>query len=294
MTLRRVLIVLLALAVGSSCAGTSGNTKLGVGTRNSSANLLLIPIGHHYDEWNPATAETVSQFSPLKPGQPIAVATTATAIYWLGGSRVDPLIRTASLQGGASHTILQHAGRFASLLTVDHGHLYWTVGRSISRARINGTHVQPHYLRPHTGSAGDAATGLAASGGYLFLSQCDNDRIGRVRTVDPGVHPTIRWIVHRARCAQALAVHGSYVYWAGGTVAPVLGRAASDGRGLIQRKWVHLGRFEPVWMVASSAGLYWTAGQRPSYLGYVSLDGSGLRNRVRKLGDGPIGVITAR
>jgi virginiamycin B lyase len=159
--------------------------------------------------------------------RPQGIAVDGQHIYWTNAR--DGSIGRANADGT---DVEQHfipadlAGRATNLdgIAVAGGHIYWadfTLGSaSISRADLDGTHVDRQFI------AGlDAPAGLAVDGEHLYWASPDQGTIGRARLDGTYVRPAF---VTGAAGAFSVAVDADHVYWSSPSQSEI-GRASIDG-----------------------------------------------------------------
>jgi hypothetical protein len=114
-----------------------------------------------------------------------------------------------------------------------HGHIYWTNGHWIGRARLSGTGVNQKFI---TGAA--YGTGIAVSSGYLYWANLggipprkSHGTIGRARLNGTDVSQKF---ITGASLPVGVTAAGGYLYWANNATGTI-GRARLNGTGVNQR-----------------------------------------------------------
>jgi hypothetical protein len=173
--------------------------------------------------------------------------------------------------------------------------LIWTTGHHIGRVDLSGSDLQRGRWHLPPEPAGGIAEDLVAVGDVIYLSQCDNERIGTFSNTAPAGALTVDWIVHTAprTCPQALTVAGGYVYWAaylptGGNGTPVIGRAPLSAPSQVDNDWLRLPPLvDPDWICSDGRALY-LASQQPSWISRVTIRTKRLQRHFVNDGTGAV------
>jgi hypothetical protein len=161
------------------------------------------------------------------------------------------------------------------------GHLYWTNGNWIGRARLNGTGVSQRFI---TGAAG--AGMVAVSSGYLYWANTGylgahdgSGAIGRARL--NGTDVSQRFITTaQPEGPDAVVVGYGHIYWANDYN---IGRANLNGTDVDQRFIsVPNGPRGVAGLGVSSRYIYWTNWGNGT-IGRSRLNGTGVGGRVRRI-----------
>jgi len=307
--------LLAAPAVSSAeTPGTPGDPERGEGTATTLRPVvhavaaprdgLIFQQGPYLVAWRPGShrapyrlARASAQASELLD----AVAASNGRVYWLTwgpkGYRGPVDVDSADMATHRVRVTVRHADTF-QYLTANSSHLFWIDGTHLSRSTLFGHNVLHRYLRLPKENEYDVADGLAVDTRYVYVSQCGNGRIGRVALSQYGDHPHIDWVVRGLgdSCPQSIAVGGGWIFWAGGTKGwyGTIGRARLDGTR-VDPGWVKVSRSlwnSPYAVTVLGGHVYWLWGDEDdtqrSWLGGVSVGGSGLDERMRRVDNGAL------
>ena len=259
---------------------------------------LVLSLGDQYVRWTPGSRP--QPILPVKRMSALDLASAGHRLYWLQGYRgrvFATAIRSASDTGRHPITLSPNVGAAVGLAAT-RTHVYWGSPRAIGRLSVDGGQVERRWLVLPPTPSGDIQSGMATDGRYLYLSQCDNGRIGRVPLSAENPEASVEWIIHTDTCPQDLAVSGGYLYWSGNTHGGrgVIGRATIDGAAP-DATWAQP-RTNAIYLAVADGFIYWqwcVCGFRgaPSFLGRIGLDGTKFTRKVRTIGAGPIAATAS-
>ncbi len=146
-------------------------------------------------------------------------------------------------------------------------YIYWTAwGDSIGRANIDGTNPNPNFI---TG-LGDSED-MATDGTYLYWTSPSRKNIGRSKLDGTEVNPAFIALTARP---YGITVTSTHIFW-GEYYNSQIGRANIDGTG--QQSAFLTTEGSPDGLVADGSYLYWTSGATGA-IGRANLDGSNVNN----------------
>ena len=162
-------------------------------------------------------------------------------------------------------------------VTVDIGHIYWGSGIALSRAKLDGSSVEPYWAlttpnpsEPWRGS--QVNCGLTVDNSYLYWADSQAGWIGRARLSDG--YPEPSWINSSAgeQNPCGLAVTSSHIYWTAARTGQILS-ANLDGTN---PSVLVSGLSNPCGLTVHGSHLYWINGDlaHMATIGRANLDGS--------------------
>ena len=171
-----------------------------------------------------------------------------------------------------------------------HGHIYWTNGHWIGRARLSGTGVNQKFI---TGAA--YGTGIAVSSGYLYWANLGgipprkgHGTIGRARLNGTDVNQ--KYITTaQPNGPDGVVVGSGHIYWANDYS---IGRANLNGTGVNQDFIaVPNGPSGVSGLAVNSCYIYWTD-ETAGTIGRARLNGTDIRQRFITGGNFPEAGLT--
>lgn len=166
-------------------------------------------------------------------GAVLAGSLSSEVDYWDSKAPADALLHYSRLSvlalgeepPGVEHEWVPSPGN-AFALAVDSTHVYWAEAGFIGRANIDGSGVEPKWLKV----AGGAPTAIAVDSAHIYWSQ--GGFIARATIT--GEAPQPEWV--KVTSAVSIAVDATHVYW-GQFLNDAVGRATIAG-GSIENEWV--------------------------------------------------------
>lgn len=175
-----------------------------------------------------------------------AVAANATHVYWMASDcGATRFISRSDTEGGQSASSPLVSGLTGGCgIAIDDNYLYWSAGRFIGRALLDGSDPDPTWLDI---GAGLTACGLAVDATHIYYtihssSGAPGTKVGRA-TIDDGGSVNNSFVTGASFSGDiskpsGLAVDDTYVYWTnqpapGGTVGSI-GRMTKAETGLTQ------------------------------------------------------------
>ncbi len=237
-----------------------------------------------------------------------AVVTAGTRVFWVedGSADVNPdtVLRSSRMGDGAkAETLLRFDDYSVTDLAAAGDYIYWVGKTHVGRVRTDGSNANPSFLALPT-EADDlrSASGLATDGEYLYFTQCDLRRIGKIE-LGANPNPPITWIVEDTSCPGVIAVDDRYVYWgdttgsstdAETTQGGTIGRVGVNGESP-ESVWFTVGaRQGPEALAVVGGFVYWTSGgirESPWQIGRVARDGSQVSRELIPGGEGPLAAV---
>ena len=217
---------------------------------------------------------------------PSAVTVYGRHIYWVDTNR--DTIGRANLDGtGVSRKFLSFPDSSFEFrphdIAIRAGYIYWA-NRSafIGRAKIDGTHVQPTFIRINNKRFSPGH--LAVNARHLYWTGVafeEPNVIGRANLNGTSVKNSF---ISSKTSPSHIAVGGRHIYWTTPTNAIV--RANLDGSG-VRPKFITSDRGQPGGIAVAGGRVYWTALAHSSsnpdddtllgWIGRANLDGTGVR-----------------
>ncbi len=156
---------------------------------------------------------------PSMVGQGVAwgVAVDSNYVYWADSGRRS--IGRSNLDGSDPNLDFIPLASPAYNVAVDGGHIYWSSGNSIGRANLDGTGVNQFFI------GGQAPTGLAVDGTYIYWGNAAPHTIGRAKLDGTGVTQSL---AGTSGSPDGVAVDSGHIYWTN-SGAGSIGRSNLDG-----------------------------------------------------------------
>lgn len=154
------------------------------------------------------------------------VAIDAQHIYWT--NRNAKTIGRANLDGShVNQAFIRTNASMTGDMAIDAGHIYWTGSGAISRASLDGTHLELNWI-----PVASNLTGISISGGNVYWGdfQCcppdpSQSGVGRASIGGEGVNPDFV----PGREAAGVVTGGGWLFW---TASTVIYRSRSNGTGI--------------------------------------------------------------
>ena len=202
------IVALTFLATGCSPASPSASSPT---TPSALPAGLYVQHGTKLVEWNPLTKKYGAALPHVSTTNLWSIAANNRTVFWtqlVGGTHTD--LYSMPRTGGAV-TLLAKDVEPSGLLVATKDRLYWA-GSAIWTMPVDGS-TRPQILLDTHPRDGSAADGLAVDDKYLYFSQCDSDRIGRIPQYGRPLPKRPQWLAHPSPCSREIAVaHGSVYY----------------------------------------------------------------------------------
>jgi hypothetical protein len=262
---------------------------------------LMFQKGHFYVRWTPGSQRRPTRILPVDQMPAMDIASVGHRIYWLRlfRSSFRESLRRVSEAGHHPVTLVRRIG-LALDVAATHRFVFWEQPRSIGRVRVDGTNRRREWLvLRHQARGYPMVDAIGAHGGYLYMSQCLRNRIGRVPIAAPRRERQVEWFIRGVRtCPEDLAFGRRFIYWSGATLAGagIIGRAPIGGGEPVNR-WTMVDSQDGPWDVALAGRfVYWTwGGSGPNgqtFLARVRRDGTQMNRHFRKIGSSPMTATT--
>ncbi len=217
---------------------------------------------------------------------PSAIAVHGRHIYWADTNRET--IGRANLDGtGVNRRFLSFPDAPFEFrphdIAIRAGHIYWANWSTfIGRARVDGTHVQPKFIRINNKRFSPGHLAISAHHVYWTgMAFEEPNVIGRANLDGTGVRNSF---IASKTSPFHIAVGGRHLYWTTPTRAIV--RANLDGTR-VRPRFITSNRGQPGGIAVAGGRVYWTAVAHSSanpdddkllgWIGRADLDGAGLR-----------------
>ena len=152
-------------------------------------------------------------------------------------------------------------------VAVDREHIYWTEGLFISRANLDGTGIEPEFIKRDRGGGL-----LAVDDQHIYWASAGSRRIGTASLDGTDIVEDYIDLTGESVALEAIAVDSSYVYWAD-SLGRRIGRATPFGTSVdadfIPNAGVALG------VAVDGQHVYW-ANRSAVGIGRANLDGTGV------------------
>jgi hypothetical protein len=189
-----------------------------------------------------------------------ATAAKADELYWTSPS--TEAIMRAKPDGSGLQTFLTAEG-LRSGIAVGSGHVYWSWSGGIGRANVNGTEVEPSFIKP-SGYIG----GVAVMGQHIYWAGPEGN-IGRANVNGTEVEPQfIKEIPYGV--ITGLAVGPEYIYWTNFWKSSI-GRAHLNGSS-VENEYVQ-NTHTPMGLTFNEQYFYWAITYE-NHIGRALLNGS--------------------
>jgi hypothetical protein len=207
-------------------------------------------------------------------------------------------IVTATIGRQGQQVLLGPSKRDMDQVVVAGRYVYWGTARGLGRVRLAGGRRDFNFRRLPPVPGADPVTGLASDGRSLYFSECERDRIGRIRLNRAASGPQITWLTGLPPCPQSITLANHYLYFT--YVNRSIGRIDLLTRH-VDAHWLNTGTPAVSSVAAAGHFLYWDAaiphrGQRPrEFLGRVDLDTptpTHIVRQLRRLADSDIAAVT--
>jgi hypothetical protein len=232
---------------------------------------------------------------------PAGIAVDGGYIYWVNyGSGT---IARARLEGSHVKARFVETDEYSTIgVAVDSRHIYWTnsgidpnVGW-IGRANLDGSGVDPHFIK-----AGDSPAGLAIAGDHVYWTHRDLHEtstgwrfayaIGRANVDGSDVN---RHLIAVPTAIEGVAANSRYVFWSS-EGEHVIGRAKLDGTEIYRRcinAQAQPLETVPEGVAADSEHVYWT-NYPADTIARANLDGSDVDQHFITVNGVPEGITVS-
>jgi hypothetical protein len=273
----------------------------------SRADALIYLRNGTFHSWNGTSPGDDAVVAVPGVGFVWAVVTAGTRVFWVEDESADvnpdTVLRSSDMGDGAkAETLLRFDDYLVTDLAAAGDYIYWVGKTHVGRVRTDGSNANPSFLALPTKWEGPAASGLATDGEYLYFTQCDLRRIGKIE-LGANPNPQINWIVEDTSRSGEIAVDDRYVYWAdttgsttdtGVTYGGTIGRVGVNGESP-ESVWFTVGaRQGPEALAVVGGFVYWTSGgirESPWQIGRVARDGSQVSRELIPGGEGPLAAF---
>jgi hypothetical protein len=258
---------------------------------------LVFQKGRFYVRWTPGSHRRPTRILPVEQMPAYDIASIGHRIYWVRPFRntFRESIRRVSEAGRHPATLVRRIGLSLDV-SATRRFLFWEQSRSIGRVRVDGTNRRREWLVLRPQARGyPMVDAIGTHDGYLYMSQCLRNRIGRVPITAPPRQRQVDWFIRGVRtCPEELAFGPRFIYWSGATLpgAGVIGRVPING-GEPENRWTMIDSQDGPWDVALAGRfVYWTwGGSGPNgqtHLARVRPDGTKLERKFRDIGSAPM------